>query len=518
MLISRFDGSATLDSVRHLRSLFTADRLGVRVRRDVLDDLCLAVSELATNAISYSPNPPDQMSMKVFAEGTMLRVELCDDGDRFEDFEKRWAEGQMAPMDPLSESGRGMWLIRNALDRLTYEYDTATGSGINRWSLWRSLTNNAKPSILLVEDDEVTRGLFVTTLSKMAHVSCAASLSEARQILTDTSFDLVIADYNLGDGSLADLLEGFRSQNEQLEMPFIFVTGDKSGKARQIGLRHGIHAVLEKPVRPRELLERAREAMAANHAHEARASRRLVGNMEPLVAMREPGTIMNFRVMADAAVASTGGGDVFADLGMSGPGTQPRHRFALADCVSHGMPARLQASLLSGLMAGLSCRPDNGPGEFVEALSALIFESPVAGDLVSTVLIADLHPGHRMELATGGHPAPMIISRDGRMRPVRLQGSLPGLLQQATISPASLELAEGERLLIATDGLAPQSTDLLNGYPAAVAEVLAQSPLLEMAEVSERLSRALRSEFGPYPMDDWTFVLIERDDFSPAFS
>ncbi|MEZ5800374.1 MAG: response regulator [Nitratireductor sp.] len=166
---------------------------------------------------------------------------MTDDGDLFRRFRAVLVAGSDGLMDPL-ESGRGMWLIRNSVDRLTYEHVATNGAGYNNGA-WRSSTKSAKPSILLVEDDEATRGMFVTTLSKMAHVSCASSLA-AREILGSSSFELVIADYNLGDGNTSDLLEDFRSENTQLEMPFIFVTGDRSGKARQSGLRHGIHAVL----------------------------------------------------------------------------------------------------------------------------------------------------------------------------------------------------------------------------------------------------------------------------------
>ncbi|MCB1458258.1 MAG: SpoIIE family protein phosphatase [Nitratireductor sp.] len=516
MLISRFEGSATLDNVRHLRSLFTAERLGLRVRQEVLDDCCLAVSELATNAISYSASPPGQMTMQVFAEGTMLRIELTDDGDKFDQFERYWAEGQLAPMDPLSESGRGMWLIRNSVDRLAYEHVSAHGSGINKWNLWRSITKSAKPSILLVEDDEPTRGMFVTTLSKMANVSCATSLAEARAVLAGSNFDLVIADFNLGDGNTADLLEDFRLGNTALEMPFIFVTGDRSGQARQSGLRHGIHTVLQKPVRPRELLERAHEAIAASHVQEARASRRVVGNIDPLVEMLEPGTVMDFRIAAGAAVASTGGGDVFASLGCSAEGGSERHRFAIADCVGHGMPARLQATLLQGLMTGLSFRSGNDAGGFLGALSDLIHSEKAARQLIATVLVVDLLGDHHLQLVTGGHPSPMIISPDGRMRPVGLRGNLPGLLPDTRIDPLTLQLARGERLLMATDGVAPQSAEMLDGIPKTVSVVLRKSPTMRIEQVSEMLCEALREALGPYPMDDWTFVLVERSDFTPA--
>ncbi|MEZ5800373.1 MAG: hypothetical protein R3D29_07765 [Nitratireductor sp.] len=48
--------------------------------------------------------------------------------------------------------------------------------------------------------------------------------------------------------------------------------------------------------------------------------------------MREPGSAMDFRIAAGAAVASTGGGDVFADLGSRVDNGIESRRFVLADC------------------------------------------------------------------------------------------------------------------------------------------------------------------------------------------
>ncbi len=516
MLISQFEGKATLENIRHMRSLFTCERLGLRVPQAVLDDLCLAVSELAANALHHSNGPPTRMEMTIFSEGTRLKIILVDDGDPFSDFQNHWARGQTAPMDPLAEEGRGMWLVRNAVDELSYEHQLAGGGNTNKWTISRNLSAREKPAILLLEDDTTTRGLFVTTLSQMAHVSCAVSIAEARAALDDTVFDLVIADYNLGDGSSADLLEHFNSINAELEMPFIFVTGDQTGRARKSALQHGIHTVLEKPVRPRDLLERAREAIAARHAHELRASRRLVRSVDPLIAMRDTTSVCGFRIKAGAAVASTGGGDLFMDFGGVADEEYAYRRLVLADCVGHGMPARMQAALLSGLMAGVSHSTGRGTAQFIGTLSDLIYKGGIADGIIATVLAVDLLPGHRLELATGGHPSPMIVTKSGEMRSLSLKGSLPGLMVKSDVAAEMIQLMPGERLFMATDGTAPDSASMLSGMPKELTAIFAASPGLSIEEISQKIERTLCDVMGPYPMDDWTFVIVEREDFQPA--
>lgn len=498
MRIAYDRGPAADLTVSRFRSLFSCDRLGAPVSQEILDDLALAVAEIGANAIRHAARLPSEMQIDVYAEGPCLRVEMRDDGPPFPEFERLWEAARFAPMDPMAESGRGLWLVRNSVDRL--EYDATDG---NRWTFVRNFARDEKAAILLVEDDAATRSLFVSVLSKIAQVSIAGSLAEAREAMRDTQFDLVISDFNLEDGNSAEWLDSEAGEGGAADIPFIFVTGDRSGLARSSALRHGVHTVMEKPVRPRELLARAAEAIAAHRAHSVRASLRLAKEVEQRIALDRCTQVGKFRVVARGASASVGGGDLFADLGEAGP----RRRFALADCAGHGVPARLQSALLSGLMAGLSHRAPT-TDSFLESVSAAILRGGALESLVATVLAVDFE-GEQVELATAGHPAPLLLRADGTASPVYLEGALPGLLPHCGARPVTLRLGEGERLLLATDGVAPDSGATLAGMPAAVERQIAELRHLPIAEAAEALQAAIVEEFGAYPADDWTFVLIE---------
>lgn len=501
MLIASLNGNADLDMVARMRATLNREALGMHVSQDILDDLSLAVSELATNSVVHATVPPSVLAMDVHVEGTTLRIEIHDDGSPFADFNRRWADCQMAPMDAMAECGRGLWLIRTSVDQLAYE----TGAG-NHWTLWRGFHGQEKPAILLVEDDALVRGLFVSVLSKMGRVDCAGSLAEAKHALAETRYDLVIADYNLGDGNSSELFGANPGSGRQLDTPFLFVTSDRTGEAREKGLHHGIHSVLTKPVRPRELQERAAEAIAAHRAHAVRAALRLAHDVEPTIAFRHAARLNGFHVISRGATAATGGGDILADLGFRGE----RHRLLLADCAGHGMPARLQAAMLSGIITALPAERTVQPHEFIEALSGAIYNGGMASGLVATVLVADLLEDGRIELATGGHPSPLVIGRDGTVRPVPLTGALPGLLARSGSRTHSLVLEAGERLLIATDGMAPDSSEILGGFGNLTAERISGSPDLTIAEAANSIEAAIMAEEGSYPADDWTFALIGR--------
>ena len=495
MLIARMEGDGSLDTVARMRSIFACEAFRQAGARQALEDLELAFAEIAANAVRHAAPKPARLAVSLHLEGGNFRVEFQDDGAPFKGFRKAWRESAMAPMDQMAEGGRGLWLVRQSTDRLKHEAD-----GGNRWVFTRSLGGPAQPSILIIEDDDATRGLYTALLSKTGHVTATASLCEAEAVLAKERFDLIVADYNLDDGQVANLLE----DHADIDAPVILITADESGDARQSGLRHGVHMVLQKPVRPLELRERAVEAIAAHEGRTMRAARSLAVSARPQIAAIKPLEADGCRIVARGASASTGGGDIFLDLGEGGG----RRRFALADCAGHGMGARLQAAILTGLLAGQPRDAWQSPASSLDLLSAALRERPALGDTVATVILADIIGHGVVELSSGGHPAPILLTADGQ-RPVLLEGALPGLFAECGAKPKVVRLMPGERLFLATDGLAPDSGATLEGMPAALSEALAKGAHLPIARAAAMIETAARDAFGSRPRDDWTFVLIE---------
>ncbi|MFI6072497.1 SpoIIE family protein phosphatase [Actinoplanes sp. NPDC051343] len=75
------------------------------------------------------------------------------------------------------------------------------------------------------------------------------------------------------------------------------------------------------------------------------------------------------------------------------------------------------------------------------------------------------HARLRLTLATGGHPAPLVLRLDGRVDEVPVSGTLIGAVDRTTVRPADVELAPGELCLLYSDGLTearggPSGTEL----------------------------------------------------------
>jgi len=81
---------------------------------------------------------------------------------------------------------------------------------------------DSRYKILMVEDEELYREAFLRFVKEEElQYDCteAESVSEARSILSSEKFDIVLADYSLGDGTAFDILDLVK------DTPIIFITG-----------------------------------------------------------------------------------------------------------------------------------------------------------------------------------------------------------------------------------------------------------------------------------------------------
>jgi len=78
--------------------------------------------------------------------------------------------------------------------------------------------------ILIIEDDLIDQMAIVRMLKQQNwnyQHSIAKSIEEAKTQLAETTFDLVVSDHNLADGTTFDLLEDLKNT------PFILITGNE---------------------------------------------------------------------------------------------------------------------------------------------------------------------------------------------------------------------------------------------------------------------------------------------------
>ena len=115
-------------------------------------------------------------------------------------------------------------------------------------------------NILIVEDDKALAEGIVLVLQQDGFVfRCCHSAKEARKMLETESFDLVLLDINLPDGSGLDICRRLRKEGRN--DPVIFLTALDTELHEVTGFQAGADDYITKPFGSAELLARIRTSL-----------------------------------------------------------------------------------------------------------------------------------------------------------------------------------------------------------------------------------------------------------------
>jgi two-component system phosphate regulon response regulator PhoB len=110
--------------------------------------------------------------------------------------------------------------------------------------------------ILAIEDDWTVRTVLEHTLKSAGYdIDLVPGISDARQLLAEGRYDLVLLDLNLPDGNGLDLLRDLR-KDLGTGVPVLVLSGLRQEEVVVRGLELGADDYVTKPFSPPELLAR----------------------------------------------------------------------------------------------------------------------------------------------------------------------------------------------------------------------------------------------------------------------
>jgi DNA-binding NtrC family response regulator len=136
-------------------------------------------------------------------------------------------------------------------------------------------------TILIVDDDRSVTGALAAILTEARHQTLTTnSLVQAKTILSSRSFNLVLVDLRLADGTGIDLIKHIKEQNPDTEV--ILMTAFGSIEVTIEAIKCGAYYYLEKPFPPDRLLALVERALqfAALKIENQTLKRSLVGDTE----------------------------------------------------------------------------------------------------------------------------------------------------------------------------------------------------------------------------------------------
>jgi serine phosphatase RsbU (regulator of sigma subunit)/pSer/pThr/pTyr-binding forkhead associated (FHA) protein len=182
----------------------------------------------------------------------------------------------------------------------------------------------------------------------------------------------------------------------------------------------------------------------------------------------------------------------------------------VADVSGKGVSSALLASLLQGsfLMAS---------GDIETILSRLndFLLERTRGEKYATIFCATLDKSGVLKYVNAGHPAPFLVSSDGRLRKLHTTGMPVGMLQDALFQVVEAQLAPGDKVVIFSDGLTEAENADGTFFDAERLRIeLKESAALDASGLHAALLSAVdRFTEGGAVRDDITALVIE---FCPA--
>jgi serine phosphatase RsbU (regulator of sigma subunit) len=349
-------------------------------------------------------------------------------------------------------------------------------------------------------------GFAVHTASSPADVLAALQTGASR------GFDLLVMDLNYARDTTSgreglELVSRVRAIDPTL--PVVVMTAWSTVPLAVETMRNGVSDFVEKPWDNARLLSTIRAQVAAGQKmrrarrleSDARdVQRRLLAHAVPDVAGYDAGVAWSF--------AEDLGGDAYELTALPGEGLG----VAIADVCGKGTPAALLMAsahaTLRDLMAG-AMAPDEVCARLDRALAPRLAPDRFVS-LAYAVL--DARKG-TLAYANAGHPAPILLGRDGAVARLDRGGPVLGLLPDARYETASVPLRGGDRLVLYTDGVVEAACAARGGSEMGEERLL--SGLRDMrglaAADAARSVLAMAMEFsGGDPLaDDATVVVVD---------
>jgi two-component system NtrC family response regulator len=209
--------------------------------------------------------------------------------------------------------------------------------------------------LLIVDDDRLVQDSLSQVVAKMGHeASCVSTFGEALQKVRSNSFDVVLCDVRMPDGSGLDLLPEIRAGSPASEVIIITGYGDPDGA--ELAIKKGAWDYVEKPLSVKHVMLTIERALQYRDKKQA-AAKPVVLKTEGIVGsspkLRSGLDALAQAAASDANVLITGetgtGKELFA-WAIHKNSARAGQNFVVVDCAA--LPETLVESTLFGHLRG----------------------------------------------------------------------------------------------------------------------------------------------------------------------
>lgn len=387
---------------------------------------------------------------------------------------------------------------------------------------------NAINRVLVVDDSRLQRRILAGTLKRRGYQVVEAESGEAAMEICKASLpDLVLSDWMMPGMNGLEFCRAFRDLSADEYSYFILLTSKSEKNEVAQGLDAGADDFLTKPVNSDELrarisagariLEMQRELSEKN-----RVISDTLGQLQTAYDTIDSDLIQAKKIQeslvpdfsrsfgpSQVSLLLKPCGHIGGDLvGMFSP-DQTKVGFYSIDVSGHGITSAMMTARLGGYLSstyfdqniGMDKRSDGTyalrePKEVADCLNErLLADSGIEEYFTMVYGLADLQSGE-VKLVQAGHPHPVILRVNGSTEYVGGGGVPIGLLPGMTYDQFEVNLQDGDRLLLYSDGFT--EARLSNGQ------------MLEQEGLTELLANCQPGQPGRELLDDLFWSLTRK--------
>lgn len=249
------------------------------------------------------------------------------------------------------------------------------------------------------------------------------------------------------------------------------------------------------------------------HFREVDQEMRLAARLQRdfLPQIKEPiGNVQFARVYRPASWVS---GDIFDVFRID----EEHTGFYVADAVGHGMAASLLTMFIKRAVVPKAVQGDVytllSPSAVLANLNSVLTEQALPNcQFVTACYFVFNHRTLSLQYARGGHPYPVLITRNGMLSELKSSGGLLGIFQGGEFPTFETRLNPGDKVMVFTDGveLAFQDDKMKGLDTLAYQRTFESLAYLPVGEMLRHIEDRLDDETGSLsPRDDVTIVGLE---------
>jgi sigma-B regulation protein RsbU (phosphoserine phosphatase) len=190
--------------------------------------------------------------------------------------------------------------------------------------------------------------------------------------------------------------------------------------------------------------------------------------------------------------------------------------FYMADAVGHGMPAALLTMFIKNALMTKEITPSGyrllPPGQTMGRLNDALVSQNLSYATFATAIYGVINTKTlQLSFSRGGHPSPILLGADGTMQNlVGGDGSLLGIFAGEPFADTTVQLQQGDRLFVFTDGIEVAFADEDLKDTQRWREELYNRRTLSTEQLLSEFADHIDKESGSLqPKDDLTIIAVE---------